>query len=77
MQIPVQFWMQINSKVLDEVQDGMGAKRAYIEAINYNTSPERKDLLRERLLKYCKYDTLSMVCLVQFFSRDLDGYRTT
>ena len=51
---------------LEEVQEGMGAQRTFLEAIDARTSGERKDYLRERLLEYCKYDTLAMVKLVEF-----------
>ena len=57
---------ELDYKALDEVQEGMGAQRAYLEAIDSKTSAERKEYLRQRLLEYCKYDTLAMVRLVEF-----------
>jgi hypothetical protein len=57
-------------KALDEVQEGMGAQSAYLEAIDSETSAERKEYLRERLLEYCKHDTLAMVRLVEFLGRE-------
>jgi hypothetical protein len=57
---------ELDYKALEEVQEGMGAQRAYLEAIDAGTSAERKEYLRQRLLEYCKYDTLAMVRLVEF-----------
>ena len=39
---------------------------AYLEAIDPQTSVERQEYLQQRLLVYCKYDTLAMVRLVEF-----------
>ena len=58
----------LDYKALDEVSEGLGAQKAYVEAIDPKTTLERKEQLRERLLKYCKYDTLSMVRLVDYFA---------
>lgn len=55
---------------LEGVHEGTEASSAYLEAINPETSIERKDELREQLLKYCEYDTLAMVRLVAFFSEN-------
>ncbi len=54
---------------LREVQDGLAAQRAYIEATAPNTSAPRRDSLRRALLDYCRQDTLALVRLVEFFSR--------
>jgi hypothetical protein len=51
---------------LEEVQDGTGAQEAYVNAIDPNTPPERKEELRERLLTYCGLDTWAMVVLAWF-----------
>ena len=53
---------------LDGVQEGMGASSAYLEAIDSETSAERKEEIREELLQYCKHDTEAMVRLVEFFA---------
>ena len=53
---------------LEGVHEGTEASAAYIEAIGPDTTPQRKEELRQQLLKYCKYDTLAMVRLVAFFS---------
>jgi len=50
-----------------DVQHGMAAVEAYKEAINSTTTPERKEILREQLLKYCELDTLATVKIWQFF----------
>jgi hypothetical protein len=52
---------------LEDVQHGLGAVDAYKEAINSTTTPERKEILREQLLKYCELDTLATVKIWQFF----------
>lgn len=52
---------------LEDVQHGLGAVDAYKEAINSETTPERKETLREQLLKYCELDTLATVKIWQFF----------
>ena len=53
---------------LEGIQEGMGASVAYLEASDPETSAERKEEIREELLKYCKHDTEAMVRLVAFFS---------
>ncbi|WP_269522420.1 DUF2779 domain-containing protein [Coraliomargarita parva] len=52
---------------LKEVQHGGAAVEAYLEAISPETSSERKAELRERLLEYCKLDTLATVRIWEFF----------
>lgn len=49
---------------LDEVQDGLAAQRAFLEAIDTQTSSERREVLRAKLTAYCRLDTLAMVELV-------------
>lgn len=48
------------------VSDGGAAQRAYAEMISAKTSAERKSILRNGLLEYCKKDTLVMVELVNW-----------
>lgn len=55
---------------LDGVQDGSMAMEAYIEAINENTSRERKAEIQRELLDYCALDTLAMVKIWEFFDQD-------
>jgi len=43
---------------LDEVQDGVAARMAYLEAIS---DESRKEALRVKLLAYCERDTLAMI----------------
>jgi len=52
---------------LEEVQNGMAAVDAYKEAINSDTTPERKQELRDRMLEYCKLDTYATVKMWKFF----------
>jgi hypothetical protein len=54
---------------LGEVQDGLAAQTAYVEAIAAGTSDARRAALRRALLDYCRQDTLALVRLVDFFSR--------
>jgi len=54
---------------LDEVGDGEAAQAAYLEAIDPDTAPARREVLREALLAYCRLDTEAMVRLVEFFGR--------
>ena len=53
---------------LDEVQDGMAAGAAYLEAIDPSTDDTRREYLRQRMLAYCRFDTEAMVRLVHFFA---------
>ena len=52
---------------LGDVQHGLGAVDAYKEAIDPATTAERKETLRNQLLKYCELDTLATVKIWQFF----------
>jgi hypothetical protein len=46
---------------LHEVHDGGDAQRAYLEAIDPDTTEARKDELATNLLAYCERDTLAMI----------------
>lgn len=48
-----------------EVSDGVMAQEAYKEAIHSQTTPERKEEVRNAMLKYCEQDTIAMVKIVQ------------
>ncbi len=50
---------------LDGIKEGMAASDGFLEAINPETSPERKAELEEQLLRYCKFDTEAMVQIVK------------
>jgi hypothetical protein len=52
-----------------EVSDGAMAQEAYKEAIDCQTSPERKEEVRNAMLKYCEQDTIAMVRIVQAWSQ--------
>ena len=56
---------ELRYDTLDGVQDGGAAMEAFIEAIHPDTSPERKSLIEQQLLAYCKLDTYAMVRLWQ------------
>ena len=48
-----------------EVSDGAMAQEAYKEAIHGQTTPERKEEVRNAMLKYCQQDTIAMLKIVQ------------
>ena len=48
------------------IKNGGEAQRAFDELISPDTSPDRKALLRDAMLAYCKKDTLVMVMLVKW-----------
>ena len=53
---------------LTGIAEGMAAADGYLEAINPETTPERKAELEERLLRYCRFDTEAMVKIVRFLT---------
>jgi len=57
----------LNYSDLDGVKDGNMAISAYQEAIDPDTTPERKAEIESQLDKYCCLDTLAMVRLWEFF----------
>jgi hypothetical protein len=59
----------IDYSALDEVSDGQAAQSAYLEAIDTDTTPERRKALHESLLAYCRLDSEALVELVAFFGR--------
>lgn len=61
---------ELNYDELDEVQDGMAAQDAFIEAIDPNTSEIRRQTIRKNLIEYCRLDTLAMVKIAHFFASD-------
>lgn len=52
---------------LDGIKEGTGASEGFIEAIDPQTSADRKAELEEQLLRYCRFDTEAMVEIVNFF----------
>lgn len=50
---------------LEGVRDGGGAMEAYLEAINPDTTPERKTAIEQQLQAYCGLDTYAMVRMWQ------------
>ena len=53
---------------LTGIAEGMAAAGGYLEAINPETSAERKAELEEQLLRYCRFDTEAMVKIVRFLT---------
>jgi hypothetical protein len=60
---------ELSYRALGEVQDGLAAQHAYVEAIQPATTDARRASLRRALLDYCRQDTLALVKLVEFFGR--------
>ena len=58
----------LNYRQLDGVRDGEMAMSAYLEAIQSNALPERREKIRQELLDYCRLDTYAMVRLWQHFA---------
>ena len=52
---------------LEGINEGMGASDGFLEAINPDTTAERKGELEAQLLRYCQFDTEAMVEIVGFF----------
>jgi hypothetical protein len=53
---------------LEEIKDGTGAQVAFLEAIQPETTRDRKNEIESRLLEYCTLDTLAMVRIVEYFA---------
>ncbi|MBF0503209.1 MAG: DUF2779 domain-containing protein [Candidatus Riflebacteria bacterium] len=53
---------------LDEVNNGIAAQSAFLEAIHPDTTGERRESLRKNMLTYCGLDTLGMLRIVQHFT---------
>lgn len=54
---------------LGEVRDGNAAQAGYLAAIEPGASDTKRNQLRRDLLEYCRYDSLALVKLVDFFGR--------
>jgi len=59
---------ELGYETLDEVQEGDGAQRAFLELRSAGISVERKAELQSALLCYCAHDTWVMVILRRFCS---------
>lgn len=59
----------LNYSDLDGVQDGGMAMDAYLEAIDPQTSIERKAEIERQLLAYCKLDTFAMLRMWSVFTK--------
>jgi hypothetical protein len=58
---------QLDYASLDGIKEGTEASDGFVEAIDPNTSPDRKAELERQLLRYCRFDTEAMVEIVRFF----------
>lgn len=61
---------ELNYANLDHVQDGGMAETAYMEILNPNTGPERREELIRGLREYCRQDTLGLVKIAHYFMGD-------
>lgn len=59
---------ELSYDTLEGVQDGGAAMDAFCEAIQPDTTAERKSEIERQLLTYCRLDTFAMVRLWQFFN---------
>jgi hypothetical protein len=57
------------------VADGRRAQDAFLEIMQPNTLPERREQLRQALFDYCALDTWAMVRLTQFFTEHQNAQR--
>ncbi len=57
---------------LDGIHEGTEASEAYLEAIDPQTSKEKRSKIRQQLLDYCRHDTLAMVRLLHFLGNNQD-----
>jgi hypothetical protein len=60
---------ELDHALLDEVQDGLSAQAAYHEAVDAETTDERRESLRRALLEYCALDTLALVRVAHRFAQ--------
>ena len=51
------------------LQDGIAAQGAWFRAVDPATPAGEREALRAQLLRYCGYDTLAMVRVVEFIER--------
>lgn len=59
---------EMDYALLDGVQEGGAAQRAFVEALDPATPAARKLELRAQLLRYCGHDTLAMVRIAGFLA---------
>ncbi len=67
---------ELGYETLDEVQEGDGAQRAFLELRSAGISAERKAELKLALLRYCAHDTWVMVILRRFLCSEALGNTT-
>lgn len=61
----------LDYSALPGIHDGGQAQEAYAEAVAPETTPERKEELRNGLLAYCRMDTLALVRVVEVLSGNI------
>jgi len=62
----------LSYSLLAGVQNGSAAQKAYLEAINLHSESNRKAIIKNELLNYCKLDTYATVLIWQIFSGRTD-----
>ena len=60
----------VDYSALQEIQDGGAADAAFKEMLNSETTQTRRAQIRKSLFAYCQLDTLALVRLTHFLSRD-------
>jgi len=60
---------QMSYANLEGINEGVGASDGFLEAIDPETTAERKAALQQQLLRYCRFDTEAMVEIVRFFKQ--------
>ena len=58
----------MNYAELEGIAEGTAASDGFIEAIDPETTPQRKAELDEQLRRYCRFDTEAMVEIVRYFA---------
>ena len=58
----------MNYAELEGIAEGTAASDGFIEAIDPETTPQRKAELDEQLRRYCRFDTEAMVEIVRYFT---------
>ena len=62
----------LSYSLLDGVRNGSAAQKAYLEAIHLQSESNRKAIIKNELLNYCKSDTYATVLIWRIFSGRTD-----
>jgi hypothetical protein len=61
---------EIGYAELADVKSGTDAQAGYLEAVASHTSAERREVLRDALLDYCRRDTEAMMVVLDALTRE-------